>query len=89
VKICTTAGTARFAASAYEPGRCVSARGGCFQHRRDFRQACIAARQWREPFGLECLDDEQDRDADRHGLGKNQPKAAHNRNFFGVMDDGG
>jgi hypothetical protein len=37
-----------------------------------------------KPFRLQRLDDEQNGNANRDGLGKNQPKAAHNLNFSGA-----
>ena len=63
--------------------------GRSFHYGGHLRQVRVAIGQLREPFGFQRFEDKQDRDADRHGLGKNQPKAAHNRNFFGVMGDGG
>ena len=56
--------------------------GRGFDHRGHFGEARAGTRQMAEPLGLERLDDKQDSHANRDGLGKNKPKAAHNLVFF-------
>jgi hypothetical protein len=83
VKMCTTAGHRLFRRIGIGAVTLEFAAGGRFDQGCDFGDIGdrAAAGQMGKPLRLEGLDHEEDGNADRDGLGKNQPKAAHNLDF--------
>jgi hypothetical protein len=67
-------------------GTLLLAAGRGLEYRRYFRNAA-GGRHVGQPLRLERFDHEEYCNADRNGLGKNQPKAAHNLVFSGRKDE--